>query len=123
MMKTVVKLAVAAALLAPLPSLAHHSYTMFDMQKTVAMEATVVRFKWQNPHAFIEIDATRGAAKERWSIEMTSPNNLAQEGWKRTSLKPGDKITLWIHPLRSGAKGGSYVGVKLPDGKTLGDVS
>ena len=57
MMKTVVKLAVAAALLAPLPSLAHHSYTMFDMQKTVAMEATVVRFKWQNPHAFIEADA------------------------------------------------------------------
>ena len=123
MMKTVVKLAVAAALLAPLPSLAHHSYTMFDMQKTVAMDATVVRFKWQNPHAFIEIDAASRAGPERWAIEMTSPNNLVQEGWKRTSLKPGDKITLWIHPLRSGAKGGSYVGVRLPDGKTLGEVS
>ena len=110
-------------MLAPLPSLAHHSYTMFDMQKTVAMEATVVRFKWQNPHAFIEIDAASRSGPARWAIEMTSPNNLVQEGWKRTSLKPGDKITLWIHPLRSGAKGGSYVGVKLPDGKTLGDVS
>ena len=116
------KLALAVVLLAPLPALAHHSYSMFDMNKTVAMQATVVRFKWQNPHAFIEADATSRAGTERWSIEMTSPNNLAQEGWKRTSLKPGDKITVWVHPLRSGARGGSYVGVKLPSGATLGEA-
>ena len=125
-MKTLAKLVLPAALLATLPvlpSLAHHSYSMFDMNKTVALEATVVKFKWQNPHAFIEIDAAARGGPERWAIEMTSPNNLAQEGWKRTSLKPGDKITLWIHPLRSGAKGGAYAGVRLPDGKTLGNVS
>ena len=116
------KLALAAALLAPLPGLAHHSYSMFDLQKTVAIEATVVRFKWQNPHAFIEIDAAGRSGPERWAIEMTSPNNLAQDGWKRTSLKPGDRITVWVHPLRSGARGGSYVGVRLPNGATLGEV-
>jgi hypothetical protein len=116
------KLALAAALLAPQPLLAHHSYSMFDLQKTVAIDATVVRFKWQNPHAFIEIDATARGGPERWAIEMTSPNNLAQEGWKRTSLKPGDRVTIWVHPLRSGARGGSYVGVRLPNGSTLGDV-
>jgi hypothetical protein len=125
-MKTLAKLVLPAALLAPLPvlpSLAHHSYSMFDMNKTVALEATVSRFKWQNPHAFIEIDAATRGGTERWAIEMTSPNNLTQEGWKRTSLKPGDKITLWVHPLRSGAKGGAYSGVRLPDGTTLGNVS
>ena len=122
MMKTVVKLAVAAALLAPLPSLAHHSYTMFDMQKTVAMEATVVRFKWQNPHAFIEIDAASRAGPERWAIEMTSPNNLVQEGWKRTSLKPGDRVKIHVHPLRNGSRGGAYAGIEFTDGSTLGDV-
>ena len=121
-MKTFAKLALAGLLLAPGPSLAHHSYSMFDMQKTVVMEATVVRFKWQNPHAFIEIDADAGGKAERWAIEMTSPNNLIQEGWKRTSLKPGDKIRLWVHPLRSGAKGAAYAGVRLPNGATLGDV-
>jgi len=122
-MKTFAKLGLMAAALAPLPSLAHHSYSMFDMQKTVALQATVVRFKWQNPHAFIEIDATSRSGAERWAIEMTSPNNLAQEGWRRTSLKPGDRITVWVHPLRSGARGASYVGVRLPNGSTLGDVS
>ena len=105
------------------PALAHHSYSMFDMNKTVVLEAQVVRFKWQNPHAFIEADvAARGGTTERWAIEMTSPNNLAQEGWKRTSLKEGDRVRIWVHPLRSGARGGSYAGVRLADGSTLGDV-
>ena len=121
-MNTPAKLILAAALLAPLPSSAHHSYAMFDMQKTVALEATVVRFKWQNPHAFIEADAAPRGGRERWSIEMTSPNNLAQEGWRRTSLKQGDRATIWVHPLRSGARGGSYVGVRLPNGSTLGEA-
>ena len=121
-MKTLAQLALAGLLLAPGPTLAHHSYSMFDMQKTVVLEATVVRFKWQNPHAFIEIDADGGGKPERWAIEMTSPNNLIQEGWKRTSLKPGDKIRLWVHPLRSGAKGAAYAGVRFANGATLGDV-
>ena len=73
-------------------------------------------------HAFIEADATVGGRTERWSIEMTSPNNLTQSGWKRTTLRGGEKVTLYVHPLRGGAKGGSYVGVVLPDGKTLGEV-
>ena len=57
---------------------------------------------------------------ERWAIEMTSPNNLAVEGWKRSTLKPGDKVTIQVHPLRDGAKGGSFAAVKLADGTTLG---
>ena len=116
------KFALVAAVLAPLPSAAHHSYSMFDMNKTVAMQATIVRFKWQNPHAFIELDAAARGGAERWAIEMNSPNNLAQEGWKRTSLKPGDRVTIWVHPLRNGARGGSYVGVRLPNGSTLGQA-
>jgi hypothetical protein len=114
--------ALALAAVAAPPAQAHHSYAMFDMQKTVVLDASVVRFKWQNPHAFIEADVAAKGATERWSIEMTSPNNLAQEGWKRTSLKQGDKVKIYVHPLRSGARGGSYAGVRLADGTTLGDV-
>jgi len=115
---------IALALAVPVvPSLAHHSYSMFDMRKTVVLDAEVARFKWQNPHAFIEADvAVAGGGKERWAIEMTSPNNLIQAGWRRTSLRPGDKIKLYVHPLRSGVKGGSYAGVRFPDGSTLGQV-
>ena len=104
------------------PAVAHHSYAMFDMQKTVVLDASVTRFKWQNPHAFIEADVAVNGSSEHWAIEMTSPNNLAQEGWKRTSLKQGDRVRIWVHPLRSGARGGSYAGVRLADGSTLGQV-
>ena len=123
-MKRLFFLALALApMLAVVPAAAHHSYTMFDMQKTVALDASVVRFKWQNPHSFIEADVAVNGGTERWAIEMTAPNNLVQEGWKRTSLKPGDRVRIWVHPLRSGARGGSYVGVRLPDGSTLGQTS
>ncbi|WP_054531712.1 DUF6152 family protein [Erythrobacter sp. SG61-1L] len=121
-MKPALRLALAAALLAPASAaIAHHSYAMFDMNKTVPLEGTVVKFKWQNPHAFIEIDVPVKGQNERWAIEMTSPNNLTNEGWKRTTLKTGDKVTLKIHPLRNGSKGGSYVAVRKADGFTLGD--
>ena len=113
--------ALALAALA-VPAAAHHSYAMFDMNKTVVLDASVTRFKWQNPHAFIEADVAVNGGTEHWAVEMTSPNNLAQEGWKRSSLKPGDRVRIWVHPLRSGARGGSYAGVRLADGSTLGTV-
>jgi hypothetical protein len=114
----------AALLLAPLaiPASAHHSYSMFDMQRTVLLNATVVQFRWQNPHAFIRVTVPANGQTEEWSIEMTSPNNLVQEGWTRTSVRQGERIQLYVHPLRSGARGGSYVGVRKSDGTTLGTV-
>lgn len=121
-MKAATKIVLAAAALAPFAAAAHHSYSMFDMNKTVVLEATVARFKWQNPHSFIEADVAAKGATERWSIEMTSPNNLIQEGWTRSTLKPGDKVKIHVHPLRSGARGGAYSGVQLANGKTLGEV-
>jgi hypothetical protein len=107
---------------AAVPVAAHHSYSMFDLNKTVVLDATVARFKWQNPHAFIEADVRASGGTERWAIEMTSPNNLTQGGWRRTTLKPGDRVKIYVNPLRNGAKGGNYVGVVLPDGSTLGNV-
>ncbi|OYW45994.1 MAG: hypothetical protein B7Z33_09445 [Sphingomonadales bacterium 12-68-11] len=104
-------------------ALAHHSFAMFDMERTIVLDAEVTRFKWQNPHAFIEADVTTRNGVEKWAIEMNSPNNLALAGWRRTSLKPGDKVRLWVHPLRNGARGGNYAGVRLANGSTLGQTS
>ena len=123
-MKLLQKMALAALLLTPLaiPAAAHHSYAMFDMQRTVVLNATVAQFRWQNPHAFIRVTVPVGTAQEEWSIEMTSPNNLALSGWTRTTLRQGDRVQLYVHPLRSGARGASYAGVRLANGTTLGEV-
>ena len=101
-------------------ALAHHSFAMFDMTKSVTLQGTIKTFKWSNPHAWIEINVPKeGSADEMWSVELTSPNNLMRVGWKRTSLKPGDKVTIIIHPLRTDAPGGSLAQVTLVDGTIL----
>lgn len=121
-MRNPAKWLLPALALTAIPASAHHSYSMFDMTKTIELEATVTQFKWQNPHSFILADVAAPGGKENWAIEMTAPANLVQEGWKRTSLKTGDKVKLYVHPLRSGAKGGSYVGVRLANGSKLGQA-
>jgi Family of unknown function (DUF6152) len=104
------------------PASAHHSFAMFDRQKEVVLKGTVKAFQWTNPHSFIEIDvADDKGSIQAYSVEMNSPNNLTRQGWKSTSLKPGDKVTVVMNPLRDGAMGGLFISVQLADGKVLGD--
>jgi len=101
------------------PALAHHSFAMFDQRKVMTLEGTVSEFQWTNPHAFIELDVPNGDDTRHWSIELNSPNNLTRQGWSRSSLKRGDKVTLRMSPLRDGRPGGLFLDVKLPSGKVL----
>ena len=105
--------------LASAPALAHHSFAMFDQRKVMTLEGTVHEFQWTNPHSFIELDVPNGSKAQRWSIELNSPNNLTRQGWKRTSLKAGEKISVRIAPLRNGHPGGLFLDLKKADGKVL----
>ncbi len=103
------------------PAWVHHSYAMFDTTKHINVTGTVTEFNWTNPHASFKVSTVNAAgATEIWSVEMGSPNNLIHEGWRRFTLKLGDKVTVTMLPLRDGRAGGSYVGIILANGKTLG---
>ncbi len=103
------------------PAFAHHSGAMFDASKKVDVTGTVVDFNWSNPHANFKVSVDKpGGTSEVWAVEMNSPNNLVRDGWKRTTLKPGDKVTVTVRPLRDGTPGGQYVSIVLADGKVLG---
>jgi len=114
--------------LSALPAGAHHSTAAFDNSRVIKIEGTITQFRWINPHASIKIDGvTAGDDPDGvWTIEMTAPNVLINEGWTRTALKIGDKVTMYVNPLRNqvvlndGSTGSLYVGVVLADGKTLG---
>ena len=112
----------AAALAWCLTALAHHSFAMFDQSRQLPLKGTVRDFQWTNPHAFIDLDVpNEGGGVDLWKVELNSPNNLRRQGWKSHIMRPGDKVTVVINPLRDGTKGGLFVSVTLPDGKVLED--
>jgi len=95
---------------------------MFDQSRQVSLNGTVKDFQWTNPHAWIEVVVSDGKGGEDvWSVELNSPNNLIRQGWKRTAMKPGDKVTVVINPLKDGKKGGLFNAVTLADGTVLGN--
>jgi len=109
------------AMLAASSAFAHHSFAMFDQSKSVTVEGTVKDFRWNNPHVFIQLLVkTQAGTEEEWSIEMTSPEHLSRVGWRPGTLKPGDKVTLVIHPMRDGSTGGQYLSGIGPDGPLVG---
>jgi hypothetical protein len=113
-------LALASAMvLASVPALAHHSFAMFDQTKQMTLEGTVREFQWTNPHSFIELDVPNGNGVQHWSIELNSPNNLTRQGWRRTSLKAGERISVRIAPLRNNHPGGLFLDLKKADGRVL----
>jgi Family of unknown function (DUF6152) len=112
-------LAAAAFVLVSAPSLAHHSFAMFDNEKTVTISGTVKEFEWSNPHAWIHVVAEEAGRQVEWSFEMGSVGQIAAQGWKRDSIKPGDKISVSGHPLRDGSRGGQYRSATLANGTTI----
>ena len=101
---------------------AHHSFAMFDQTQQVTLKGTVHEFQWTNPHAWIHLDVPgANGINDSWQVELNSPNNLKRQGWKSTSVKPGDQVTLVLNPLKDGSKGGLFVSITLPDGSVLGD--
>ena len=104
-----------------IPAAAHHSFAMFDAEKTTTLEGSIKEFQWTNPHAWIMLNVNNPQGQaEQWAIELNGPSGLVRDGWKPKTLTPGMPVTLTIHPLRDGTNGGQFLSVKLPDGSTMG---
>jgi hypothetical protein len=114
-------LAIGLLLTAAGSALAHHSFAMFDALKSVTLQAVVKEVHWRNPHIWIDVVTVpeKGQPAEAWGIEAGATRTMIRQGWKRDSLKPGDNVSIELHPMRDGSKIGSLVKVTLPDGSVL----
>jgi hypothetical protein len=102
------------------PAYAHHSTAMFDMEHTVSLTGTVKDFQWTQPHTWIDFEVpTAAGGVEQYGVEGMSPSYLGRNGWSKHTLSAGDKVTLSIHPLKDGRKGGFDASVTWPNGKTM----
>lgn len=116
-------LAGVAALCLPGAAVAHHSFAMFDQQKKITLTGVVGDFEWTNPHALLHVIVPGEAgAEEEWWVEMQSLGRIARGGWRRDTVKPGDKITVEIHPLKDGSAGGAFIYAVTGDGRRLGQT-
>lgn len=116
----VVAAALFGAVVAAVPAGAHHSFAMYDSENQIKVTGTVAQFQWTNPHVYIELKNDPGTAKvDHFTIECASPGILVRSGWKFNMVKPGDKLTVVLAPLRNGDPGALLKGIKLSDGRVF----
>ena len=113
-------LALGCALVGAPAAFAHHSTAMFDMEHQVSLNGTVKDFQWTQPHTWIVFEVPNAAGgSDEYGVEGMSPSYLDRNGWSKHTLSPGDKVTLSIHPLKDGRKGGFDASVTFPDGRIM----
>ena len=82
-------------LLAAAPTFAHHTWRGYDMKHITAMTGTVTGFDFGNPHVWMDLDVKNDRGEiEKWSAGGPSPSRMANAGWTKDTLHPGDQITI-----------------------------
>ena len=121
------------ALAAAAPTvLAHHSFAAeYDREKPLKVTGAVTRVEWSNPHVYFYIDVKDPATARvaSWAFEMAAPAVLQRAGWKRSSMKIGDLLTVEGWAAKDGAHHGNArvvtlaaTGERLGAGSSAGDA-
>ena len=102
-----------------IPALAHHGTNItYDQSKTVVLRGAVTEFKFANPHVEVHLDVKDASGKTvSWNLEGAGVYYFSKVGWNRTSLKPGDQVTITINPARAGGQTGVILKMLTAGGK------
>ena len=123
MKRILLRLAVAGVLmcLGAGAAVAHHSFGFYDMNKAAEIDGVVSQFEWANPHCwlFVAVSPPNGPAVT-YGFEMRSPGEMLRGGWKKNSIKVGDKIKVSFRPMRDGSHAGLLTGAKDASGAFIG---
>lgn len=111
---------VVCLLLVSGPAFAHHAWHGYDMGNLTTLKGSVTQFDWGNPHVWINFDVADDKANvEKWSAGGPSPSRMANTGWEKDTIKPGDQITAVGHRITDGTYSMRLVKVVLSDGREL----
>jgi hypothetical protein len=105
------------------PVLAHHGNAAYADGISVFKQATVTKFGWANPHALIDFDVKDAKGNVvHWVCETAAPQALRLIGWGKTSIGPGDVITVYMYAAKNGNPAGRLQKIVLADGSELHDT-
>jgi hypothetical protein len=98
------------------PVAAHHSFAMYDLQKTHVFTGVVTRVTPDASHLqiyFVPLnekrdqvvrDATRQPVV--WIVELRAAGTVSREGVTVENFPPGTILSIGLHPLRTGRPAG-----------------
>jgi hypothetical protein len=105
------------------PASAHHGNAAYADDITEFKQATVTKFAWANPHTLINFDAKDEKGNVvHMVVETAAPQALRLIGWERTSVMPGDVVTVRMYVAKNGNPAGRLQMIILPDGSELRDT-
>jgi hypothetical protein len=86
---------------------------------------SLLELQWTNPHVFLLVNGKVDEADQPavWRLETSGPANLTRQGgWSPTALRPGDRVSVQINPMREpGQRNARLTKVTLVDtGQELG---
>jgi hypothetical protein len=102
---------------------AHHSAQQFDFGRSVAISGVVKRFQSINPHMRLVLSVTDAKGTRDIAFEGHSTNNMYRAGYRDGMIKVGDKVTVFVAPLRDGSDGGYVTAASTADGRRFGPQS
>jgi hypothetical protein len=105
------------------PSFAHHGAAAYDLSEPVVLpNAVITEFVWINPHPLIKADYTDEQGNvQQWTLELGGIVGAQLVGWSRTTLQPGDVVTLYAWRAKTEAPVGRLNKIDFPDGTTMRD--
>ena len=112
----------AVALLLSVPLAAHHTGSTLYTDKTVTLKGIVKVWRWSNPHCLLTFDVKgEDGQVVQWLAETQAPNTAFTEGYRASSFKPGDEVTITVQPAANGRPFGQLLAAVLADGTKLGN--
>lgn len=102
---------------ATLNAAAHHSWAMYDAERTITVSGVVTRVEWTSPHVFFYFEAAdeNGDVVE-WTAEMDPPVLLRRYGLLPDMIKPGTRVMPTGVHAKTGAPVMRAVFIELEDG-------
>lgn len=81
---------------------AHHSFAQYYFEdRSITIEGELVRFEYQNPHAWVYLDTKdEQGIMRQYSAEWANPNRLSRDNITRDTLKAGDRVVISGSPGR-----------------------
>ena len=120
-MGIILRLVTAVILFVASPVFGHHSPAAFDLDSVVALQGTVSRFDWRNPHVYIYVEVSNDSGEmTEWILETDPTPLMSRSGWTSSTLTPGDLVSFQLNPEKNLQRShGLLVSLTKADGETL----